>query len=163
MSSVNLKHELTIISVFTFIFKRTLLIFILFFTTSCVFIFDPKSTPVYLELLGNDTRYNELRPNLPWTVYRSTSTVYLTVVLRSSSEYITEFSQVIFTMGTYLVGTKRTNLNIYANNIHINQPFVIMIDFFNLNRNDRRHVIELNMSSDKGNYGFSTLVEILKN
>jgi hypothetical protein len=150
-------------SVFNFIFKRILLIFTLFFTTSCVFILNPKPTPVYLELIGNGTRYNESQPSMPWTVYRSTSTVYLTVVLRALPEYSTETSNVTFTVGTYLIGTRRTNLHLYANSIRINQPFVIMLDFFNLNRNDPRHVIELNISSDKGNYGFSTLVEVLKN
>jgi hypothetical protein len=150
-------------SVFTFVPKRILLVFILIFTTSCVFILNPKPAPVYLELIGNEARYNELEPSIPWTVYRSTSTVYLTVVLRTSPEYATETSNVTFTLGTYLIGTRRTNLNRYANNIRINQPFVVVLDLFNLNRNDPRHVIELNVSSDKGNYGFSTLVKILKN
>lgn len=153
------------ISVFTFTFKRILSIsmFILLFTTGCVFVFNPKPTPVYLELIGNETRYNESQPNMPWTVYRSTSVVYLTVVLRASPEYAAETSNVTFTMGTYLIGARRTNLHVYANTIRINQPFVIALDFFNLNRNDQRHVIELNISSDKGNYGFSTLVQVLKN
>jgi hypothetical protein len=146
-----------------FIFKRILTIFILFVSTGCVFVINPKPPPVYLELIGNETRYNESQPSMPWTVYRSTSTVYLTVVLRASPEYATETANVTFTMGTYLIGTRRTNLNRYANNIRINQPFVIMLDLFNLNRNDPRHVIELNFSSEKGNYGFSTLVEVLKN
>jgi hypothetical protein len=150
-------------SVFTFISKRILLVFILIFATSCVFIFNPKPTPVYLELIGNETHYNESQPSMPWTVYRSTSTLYLTIVLRASPEYAKETSNVTFTMGTYLVGARRTNLKVYANTIRINQPFTIVIDFFDLNRNDPRHVIELNLSSDKGNYGFSTFVEVLKN
>jgi hypothetical protein len=144
-------------------FKRILTIFILFVSTGCVFVFNPKPLPVYLELIGNETRYNESNPSMPWTVYRSTSTVYLTIVLRASPEYAKETSNVTFTMGTYLVGTRYTNLKVYANTIRINQPFMIALNFFDLNRNDPRHVIELNFSSDKGNYGFSTLVEVLKN